>query len=242
MEFQWFSTKWKYAILSQRLLTRPTSVLDSTCHLLLLGRLQVSHYRMFHFDCYLSVCHGMTQSAQTSLWTWFLSRRWNLKGHDISQKWTHPNQQAATDEYTRNHLSQDVCARPQEEKRKLSTVTARLLTQCQHYPVFLPSCCVSLIFIITSATPSVLNVKKRISRAHFLFQSAVAWVRHVICAAQFWTGFYWSWEGFFASARDAPWFVVIVVYTVSSDGVNISSDVPLYVILGAANFLARRIC
>lgn len=40
--------------------------------------------------------------------------------------------------------------------------------------VFLPSCCVSLIFIITSATPSVLNVKKRISRAHFLFQSAVA--------------------------------------------------------------------
>lgn len=135
MEFQWFSTKWKYAILSQRLLTRPTSVLDSTCHLLLLGRLQVSHYRMFHFDCYLSVCHGMTQSAQTSLWTWFLSRRWNLKGHDISQKWTHPNQQAATDEYTRNHLSQDVCARPQEEKRKLSTVTARLLTQCQHYPV-----------------------------------------------------------------------------------------------------------
>lgn len=108
--------------------------------------------------------------------------------------------------------------------------------------LFLPSCCVSSIFIITSATPSVLNVKKRISRAHFLFQSAVAWVRHVICAAQFWTGFYWSWEGFFASARDAPWFVVIVVYTVSSDGVNISSDVPLYVILGAANFLARRIC
>lgn len=51
--------------------------------------------------------------------------------------------------------------------------------------LFLPSCCVSLIFIITSATPSVLNVKKRISRAHFLFQSAVAWVRHVICAAQF---------------------------------------------------------
>ena len=108
--------------------------------------------------------------------------------------------------------------------------------------LFLPSCCVSLIFIITSATPSVLNVKKRISRAHFLFQSAVAWVRHVICAAQFWTGFYWSWEGFFASARDAPWFVVIVVHTVSSDGVNVSSDVPLYVFLGAANFLARRIC
>lgn len=51
--------------------------------------------------------------------------------------------------------------------------------------LFLPSCCVSLILIITSATPSVLNVKKRISRAHFLFQSAVAWVRHVICAAQF---------------------------------------------------------
>lgn len=51
--------------------------------------------------------------------------------------------------------------------------------------LFLPSCCVSLILIITSATPSVLNVKKRISRAHFLFQSAVAWVRHVICATQF---------------------------------------------------------
>ena len=51
--------------------------------------------------------------------------------------------------------------------------------------LFLPSCCVSLILIITSATPSVLNVKKRISRAHFLLQSAVAWVRHVICAAQF---------------------------------------------------------
>ena len=51
--------------------------------------------------------------------------------------------------------------------------------------LFLPSCCVSLILIITSATPSVLNVKKRISRAHFLFQSAIAWVRHVICAAQF---------------------------------------------------------
>ena len=112
----------------------------------------------------------------------------------------------------------------------------------QTSPSFCPCCCVSSIFIITSATPSVLNVKKRISRAHFLFQSAVAWVRHVICAAQFWTGFYWSWEGFFASARDASWFVVIVVYAVSSDGVIIASDVPLYVFLGAANFLARRIC